>query len=515
MKRSRQLALLLVSSLLGVHHALVTVAYAATQTARTCSQQDVQAAIDAAHDGDTVVVPAGTSEYKTIAQGVPALKIDNKGITLAGAGIGQTILRDNTYETGKHQWSDGLINAQGGKGKTLRITGFTFDGSGIKDAGKPAIIYINGSYADLRIDHCQFLNVNGAIKTIGLMRGVVDHCRYELMEDHALGNPYFYWMEGTSAAAWKTPTQLGSADAIYIEDCHVEFHNPKSNDSPALPTMDGARAVFRHNTVFDGFLEFFGVDSRPRGTVSFEVYDNTFTGKCFCAIGLKGGTGVVFNNTVQGKFDRKPIWVTEYRTGGPKQKYGQCDGTSSADGNAPLNADAPTYTGTHSGSDGAAILTCAGRNWTPSALVGYAVWNVTDSSVGKITANTANTITVALKGGKTNNWKAGDAFKVTNGYPAIDQVGRALDADANTVQPQTLEPVYAWNNQYNGSPCKLDVRRFYPREEEYLREGRDFFNAPKPGYTPLQYPHPVVSAETAGTTPPSDLSSDAAPKKPE
>ena len=57
------------------------------------------------------------------------------------------------------------------------------------------------------------------------------------------------------------------------------------------PQWTAARAVFRHNTVHDGFLEFFGVDSRPRGTVSFEVYDNTFTGKCFCAIGLKGRNG--------------------------------------------------------------------------------------------------------------------------------------------------------------------------------------------------------------------------------
>ena len=333
------------------------------------------------------------------------------------------------------------------------------------------------------------------------MHGVVDHCRYELMEDHALGNPYFYWMEGTGAAAWKSPTQLGNAEAMYIEDCHIEFHNPKSNDSPALPTMDGARAVFRHNTVYDGFLEFFGVDSRPRGTVSFEVYDNTFTGKCFCAIGLKGGTGVVFNNTLQGKFEKNPIWVTEYRTGGPRQKYGQCDGTSPFDGNSPLKDDAATYTGTHSGNDGATLLTCAGKNWASNALVGYAVWNVTDNSVGKITANTPDTITVTLKGGKKNHWDAGDAFKVANGYPAIDQIGRGHDADANTVQPQGSEPVYAWNNNYNGAIYNVQVRRIYPREEEYLQEGRDFFNAPKPGYAPLPYPHPVVAADSAAVTP--------------
>jgi hypothetical protein len=497
MKRNLQFGLMVLCSLLGTRGSPATVAQAATLTSKTCSQQDVQAAIDAARDGDTVVVPAGTSRYTTTAPGAAALKIKNKGIALIGAGIGQTILRDDTFDP-KNPWSGGPLRAEGGAGKALRISGFTFDGTGIQHSGKPAIINIRGAYADLRIDHCRFLNVNGAIMTDGLMRGVVDHCRYELMEDHALGNPFFYWMSGNGAAAWKDSVRLGSADAVYIEDCHIEFHNPKSNDSPALPTMNGARAVFRHNTVYDGFLEFFGVDSTPRGTASFEVYDNTFSGKCFCSLGLKGGTGVVFNNTIRGNFQRQPIWVTEYRTGGPRQKYGQCDGTSSFDGNAPLHDDKQAYTGSHSGSDGAAALTCAGKSWKPSGLVGCAVWNVADQSVGKIRANTGDTITAALKGGKRNHWNAGDAFQVTNGYPAMDQIGRGRDAGAETVQPQTLEPVYAWNNTYNGEPCDLKVRRFYPREEEYLQEGRDFFNAPKPGYTPLAYPHPAAAGQVPG-----------------
>lgn len=336
------------------------------------------------------------------------------------------------------------------------------------------------------------------------MRGVVDHCRYELMEDHALGNPYFYWMEGNGAAAWKTPTPLGSADAIYVEDCHIEFHNPRSNDSPALPTMDGARAVFRHNTVYDGFLEFFGVDSRPRGTASFEVYENEFTGKCFCAIGLKGGTGVVFNNSIRGQFDKQPLWATEYRTGGPRQKYGQCDGTSRFDGNELANGDKQAYAGSHSGSDGASTLTCSGKNWRPNGLVGYAVWNVADNSVGKITANTENTITAVLKGGKRNTWNAGDAFKVTNGYPAIDQIGRGRDAGLAPSNPNRWNPSMPGEIPTTTNLVRSKVRRFYPKEEEYIQDGRDFFNAKKPGYTPLPYPHPVVAADTTAVASLSD-----------
>lgn len=494
-ERSRLPRATIAAALLAAPFLLSAHASAATHTARSCSQQDVQAAIDAAGDGDTVVVPAGTSEYRTTTPHTPALSVKDKGITLLGAGIGKTILKDSTCSAATPQWGEGLIRAQGGKGKTLRISGFTFDGSGIPNAGKPAVIAVAGDYADLRIDHCRFLNVCSAIQTNGVMRGVVDHCRYELLEDHNLGNPGFCGVYGTSAAAWKTPTQLGDADAVYIEDCHIEFHNPRSNDSPALATMDGARVVFRHNTVVDGFLEFFGADSRPRGTVRFEVYDNTFSGKCFCAIGLKGGTGVVFNNKIEGTFGGSALWATEYRVGGARQKIGKCDGTSPADGNDPLDGDAQAYTGTHSGGDGEATLRCAGRKWAPNALVGCAVWNTSDDSVGKIAANSEETITAALQGGKRNSWNAGDAFKVTNGYPALDQIGRDCDAGPDAIQPQRLAPVYAWNNTYNGAPCPLITRRAYPREEEYIREGRDFFNKPKPGYQPLAYPHPVVARD--------------------
>jgi hypothetical protein len=480
------------AALLAVSFMLGAGASAATLTAKSCSQEDVQAAIDAAGDGDTVIVPAGTSEYRTAVPNTPALRIRDKGIALLGAGIGKTILKDNTYDTGKTHWgSEGMIRAQGKKGAVLRISGFEFDGSGILNAGKTVVVGVSGHYAKVRIDHCQFLNVCSAVQINGDVCGVVDHCRYELMEDHQLGNPGFCGVYGTSATAWQTPTQLGDANAVYIEDCHIEFHNPKSNDSPALATMDGARAVFRHNTVEDGFLEFFGVDSRPRGTQRFEVYDNSFSGKCFCAIGLKGGTGVVFDNTIDGRFNRYPLWATEYRVGGPRQKIGKCDGTGPADGNAPLNGDTEAYTGGHSGGDGEATLQCAGRSWTPDALVGCAVWNTTDGSVGKITANSENTITAVLEGGKRNSWNTRDGFKVTNGYPALDQIGRGCDASADVVQPQKAAPVYAWGNTYNGAPCPLRTRGYYPREEEYIREGRDFFNMPKPGYTPLAYPHPL------------------------
>ena len=46
------------------------------------NQEDVQTAIDQAEDGDIVLVPEGEATWSTKQPGIPAVKIDKKGITL-------------------------------------------------------------------------------------------------------------------------------------------------------------------------------------------------------------------------------------------------------------------------------------------------------------------------------------------------------------------------------------------------------------------------------------------------
>src|SRR5689334_6666454 len=67
--------------------------YGATIIATDTSATAVQAAINSATDGDKVIVPAGTATWS-------ATVSFNKGITLQGAGIGQTIIiNGNGYAT--------------------------------------------------------------------------------------------------------------------------------------------------------------------------------------------------------------------------------------------------------------------------------------------------------------------------------------------------------------------------------------------------------------------------------
>jgi hypothetical protein len=57
-------------------------------------------------------------------------------------------------------------------------------------------------------------------------------------------------------------------------------------------------------------------------------------------------------------------------------------------------------------------------------------------------------------------------------------------------------PLYTWGNLKNGSIVGMACTAGC----EHVREGRDFINngtAPKPGYTPFTYPHPLAQGGPA------------------
>ena len=64
-------------------------------------------------------------------------------------------------------------------------------------------------------------------------------------------------------------------------------------------------------------------------------------------------------------------------------------------------------TGTHTGSDGVAILEDTTQSWTVDALIGRKISNNTDGSTGVITDNSTNSITANLVGGTNNDWTSG------------------------------------------------------------------------------------------------------------
>ena len=237
--------------------------------ATSCSQADVQAAIDAANDGDTVLVPSGSCTWTA------PVSFANKGITIRGAGIDQSIITDATSDA----WGQTPFWIEGAKGKPFRITGFTFNGT----SDGNGVIHIEGTCKDFRIDHCKIDDVGGVtIGVRGYTYGVIDHCTFT-------GDMYAIFVRAAfpGDASWQRPLGLGTADAVYIEDCIFDYTN---GNFPVVDAQSGGRYALRHNVVNNSYAVTHGTESGypERGTFSYEIYENSFTspGNWFTAVFL-------------------------------------------------------------------------------------------------------------------------------------------------------------------------------------------------------------------------------------
>jgi len=90
--------------------------------------------------------------------------------------------------------------------------------------------------------------------------------------------------------------------------------------------------------------------------------------------------------------------------------------------------------GTHDGGQNQDTLTDSSQSWDTNELVGLFVNNVTDGSIGIITANTATTVTATLTGGKENDWDTGDEYAIADNSHYFES-GRAGTLVAENHEP--------------------------------------------------------------------------------
>jgi len=473
---------------------------AATINARSVALADVSAAISLAHDGDTVLVPAGTSTWTT------PLTIA-KPITLQGAGIGQTIVIDGLTADNNNLAFPTLL------GKYYRLTGFEFRaGARTKIFGKGCVLF-SGSTKTFRVDHCKFDGIyNRSLYFRGSACGVIDHCTFANPQVPVFTFYHDAWVnpDGKPGSwgdgSWASPIDWGGPNAIYIED------NTLSKAGDVFSIIDeyaGARFVFRHNTVTNGHIASHGTGStgRYRSLRQWEIYDNTFVANPPTAkntIHIRGGTGAVFNNTVTNY--NQFLTLHTYRFYQYFADWSGSDGMSSWDKNDPAGV---YLSGTASTGSKNLTLVVAGSHWTTGQWKGYTVKCTTTSSLypsgyfhSCVVSNTADTIIV--NGGSQITEKpfaAGAHFEIRKVVQSLDMVGAST---GNLLDPatqpsprwlnQAIDPVYVWNNKLSGvnSPIMADSP---------IREGIHFFNGQaKPNYQPYTYPHPLT-----GPAPPSNL----------
>lgn len=243
-------------------------------TAASIAQSDVQAALNLAVAGDTVIIPPGTDTWcNGVAIGVPA------GVKLFGSGIDVTTIN---ISINCGQYTNGMvflganstfgyatINGQNfsktafiGNGNGFRVTGVKYNGI----AGEAYFLYGNQTY------------------------GLIDNC----IINGGAGNSELIFTRGPSNA-WQTPSTLGTDQAVYIEDCifngagYVSDFNANSKGVVRFCTIQAPMKVDGHGVASN---------TPARGVRHLEIYKNTWTwpNNNWTNIEFRGGTGMIFAN---------------------------------------------------------------------------------------------------------------------------------------------------------------------------------------------------------------------------
>jgi hypothetical protein len=490
-------------------------AKAALITANSGSFADVSSAVARATFGDTVQIPSGIWTWTNA-------DLIISGITLQGAGTNETFIQDGLPPNPSTPFY--LLGCVSTANFLTRITGITFQDVGGGTINYHGKVEVNsegaGGSSSYRIDHCAFLGLQGVeIACDGQGVGLIDHCAFNYT-DEAIISDWVSAYPGVSDQwgdiSYATPPAYGTINVLCIEN---NYFQGLGESHAAYDGYSGARVTFRNNYLTNAVFANHGNDTsqRERSVREYEVYNNRFDFSYYdiAPFTFRGGTGVVFSNTITGPVGFN--FMFSFRSVIPNT-YGAANGQSPWDSNNVTVVSAGTAASAFNNVS-PYILTVNGVNWTPNQWVGWSVINsnanwtppIATPSFGIIIANGTNTLT--LHGGKDNqvNFNSGDNLILQQCYAAIDQVGRGSgnlisgDNPLNTTTgtaawPNEIsEPLYGWANTLNGNPA--GIASDYPN----ISENRDFYNSVKPGYTPLAYPHPLDVVDKK-LSPPSGLS---------
>jgi hypothetical protein len=310
---------------------LAAPAAADTVNATSCSASAVQAAITSAHDGDTVNVPAGNCNWGSTTVTIPSAKT----LLFTGAGVDATTITSTS----------GTVAIRVGDSETggrSRVTGFTLNGG---------YIVVDGD--GWRVDHLKIVSAATGVLAEGVFAnglrpgtpygptGLIDHVTFNDSRVLVYGFPD---IPVKAATVMVSALGLGDANAVYVEDSTFTFHDQAN----VIDCNYGGRYVFRHNTVSNSSVDAHSVQGWNRGCRRWEIYNNTLqlvSGGYFTPFFIRGGTGVIFNNTITGSWTEPFISFDNVRSFESRNEWfpvsttapGACNGASSWDGNQASN----------------------------------------------------------------------------------------------------------------------------------------------------------------------------------
>ena len=266
---------------------------------------DVQQLVDAAGPDGLIGLPVGCYRITTTINIPP-------GVQLIGAGMDKTIL----YREPGRSYSQPILRVQGrmdAPGGT-QISGLAL--VGVRQADDTGEDYglIISSLSDFRVDHCYFEGFGFAgARVEGTSRGVIDHSIFLDNFKPGIDN-LGYGVVVYGAGLWEAEIQPGGAQATFVEDSIF------MGNRHAIAANAGAHYVFRYNQVLQGVVAC-AVDAHgmgygsTHGTRYVEIYHNVIEDPVYdwCGIGIRGGAGVIFGNTIDG-YDNPILLILEWGT---------------------------------------------------------------------------------------------------------------------------------------------------------------------------------------------------------
>lgn len=392
--------------------------------------------------------------------------------------------------------------------KVISRTGVSYYG--------PIVIYGGSSVGDsnrfritnIYCDASAITGYNGCI-TIGLFSdssntyGLIDNNTF--YSSGGVGNMIRLQGGGAipNAYSWTSVTSdfTENSNYVYIENNTFTFESEEGDG--AYDSYNGARVVFRYNDVTGTHIGSHGNES-SRSAHDYEIYYNKFDDQTYNqgSIGSRGGTGVIYGNTVTGSYFTSWVGLQLYRS---------CpwfEGTHTGDDNADTLTDANVTTNCAVGgfsTGGIADGYCAG-----GYDLGYTgnlfVYNQSDpdgtgliaswAAINKATS-TATTIVGTLADGTENKWDKGDRYTIWNNYNVGGMCNGYGEGDGNTesmegwpckdqqgrTTNQAIAPAYIWSNIYKGDSTPEAVvdtalcaraGRHVIKNREYFEQGDSF-----------------------------------------
>jgi len=429
------------------------------------SQADVSAAISAASAGDTVRIPEGNFTWGSSGSFITV----HKAITLEGAGSSYTTI---TLANSGPTYTSAVIRVTA----QAVVANMTIIGSDTN----PVTAFSCTQSHNWRLTEIKYVGgTAGAYFAYCNTYGLIDNC--DITGNAGTAELIFTRGPGN---AWQSPRTMGTAEAVYIEDCvfngrgYVCDFNSNAKGVVRFNRITGQLKVDAHGKASN---------SPPRSARHTEVYKNDWTnsGNFWTAVEIRGGGGRFFGNTSNVSGAGAGFHLTE---------YGSLNDWANFDKKYQTPNDYPIDDQIGVGMDPKQAASEPAYVWSNRKL--GAPWTISAKAIpqGAITTFGASfTIHDIVKADR-------DYYIEANSFNGTSGVGVGTAVQMHAIVP-TKENVGFWvtdEGDWNSKTSGTDGRLYVWKNGTWVFD-----------YEPYAYPHPL-RAMTGGspTTPaaPSDIS---------